>query len=188
MSLSWCRLQAEALCPGRIRRFCDLRPCRRSRWCIDLCHAALDKCRKMGVLTGSLVLRGLRCRCHRYSHRTRLRGGRLHSLSIDNHICPHGDLHDISHMIFGVHVTIDRMLLIGPRRLSSQLLSWLGIKCPVCGQFGIVGTKFLCMSRYGLCEFRSLHKSVSATCIVLHHESFCRRCTAWLGIVPPCVL
>ena len=181
-------MPVEVLCPGRIRHFCGPRPYRRSRWCIDLCHVASDKCHKMGVLTGSLHFRGLRCRCHRHSHRTRLPGGRLHSLSIDNRISLHGDLHDISRMISADHVTIDRMLLIGPTCWSSQLPGWLGMGCPVCGQFGIVGTRFLCMSRYGLCEFRSLHKSVSATCIVLHHESFCRRCTVWLDIVPPCVL
>ena len=140
-----------------------------------------------GLLTGNLLRRGLRCRCHR-SHRIRLPGGCLHSLRIDNHISPHGGLHHILRMFFLVHVAIGHMLLIGPTRLSNQLSGWLGMGCQACGQFGIIGTTFLCISRYGLCEFRSLHKSVSVTCIVLHHESFCRRCTAWLGIVLPCVL
>ena len=139
-------------------------------------------------MTGSLLLHGLRGRCHRYLHHILVLDGHLHSSSIDRYICLHGGHPHILRMFFPVHVAIGHMLLIGPTTLTSQLLGWLGMGCQACGQFGIVGTIFLYICRYGLCEFRSLHKSVSAICTVLHHESFCRRCTAWLGIAIPYVL
>ena len=74
----------------------------------------------MGLLTGSLLLRGLRGRCRRYPRRIRLLDGLLHSLSIDKYICLHGGHPHILRMFFPVHVAIGRMLLIGPTILTSQ--------------------------------------------------------------------
>ena len=142
----------------------------------------------MGLLTGSLLLRGLRGRCLRCFHHILVLDGHLHSLSIDNHISLHGGLHHILRMFFLVHVAIGHMLLIGPTTLTSQLLGWLGMGCQACGQFGIVGTARLYIFRYGLCEIRSPHTFLFVTCIVLRHESSCRHCTDWVGIVFSCVL